>query len=250
MNQATDVLFVGDSAGGMATYYHADEVKILMPPSVKRFKASPFSGMFLDRPNVEGKDSFDAEFKHVYEMQNCTVNKRCEAAHSPEERYKCMFAEHTLEYIESPLFVLNSADDACGISCVLLGETQITPRGTGSGNCSAIPGWDQCENEPHYCSYIQWQKIEEYAADFSKTLETNPKFKQNGNGYFEYSCRSHAAETLTTAWWYLQVQGTTMREAFKRWYFSDNEPSTNHMYKDCVNHQTFNCNPTCDFDPL
>ena len=42
-NLDTDVLLVGDSAGGMATYYHADEIKDMLPQTA-RFKAAPFSG--------------------------------------------------------------------------------------------------------------------------------------------------------------------------------------------------------------
>jgi len=249
-DRATDVLFVGDSAGGMATYYHADELRDLMPKSVTRFKAAPFSGMFLDRLSCEGKDFFRKEFQHVYQMQNCSVNKRCEAAYPPDERYKCMFAEYTMEYIESPLFVLNSANDACGIACVVAGEPETEPRGTGSGNCTAAPGWQYCQNEPHQCSDSQWKDIEDYASAFRKLLENNPKFKQNGNGYFEYSCFTHAIEATTYAWFYVEIQGTAMRDAVKRWYFSDNEPSSNHMYKDCINHHSFMCNPTCDYPTI
>ena len=36
-----------------------------------------------------------------------------------------------------------------------------------------------------------------------------------------------------------------MREAFTKWYFSDNEPAQKHTYGDCSYTDGFYCNPTC-----
>ena len=95
-----------------------------------------------------------------------------------------------------------------------------------------------------YCTNEQWDKIEEYANTFMNVVENNPKIKQDGNGLFEYNCHTHAVES-TRAWELYSVQGTVMRDAVKKWYFSDNEPSSNHFYKDCINHGSYSCNPTC-----
>jgi len=246
LDQATDVLLVGDSSGGMGTYFHADEIKSMMPKSVTRFKAAPLSGVFLDYPNAEGKMVFTTEMKQVFEMQNCSggVNQKCIAAQSADERYKCIFAQYTLEHTESLLFVVGSAYDVGGTACVIGGEPELAPMDTGVGNCSAVPGWGPCEYDAQYCTKEQWQLIDAYSATFMKLIENNTKFSQNGNGMFEYNCHTHAVET-TRAWELYSVQGTIMRDAVSKWYFSDNEPSSNHYYKDCVNHGSYSCNPTC-----
>jgi len=248
LDKATDVLVVGDSAGGMATFFHADEIKSMMPKSVTRFKAAPFSGVFLDSPNAEGKTFYKNDMKHVLEMQNCAggVNQKCIAAQSPDEYYKCFLAQYSMEYTETPLFVIGSAYDSVGISCIVEGEPELYPIGTGAGNCSAVPGWEACEEDPSQCTNEQWAKIEEYSDYFRKAIENNPKMKQNGNGIFEYSCYSHAAEA-TSAWVFITVQNTAMRDAVRKWYFSDNEPSSNHFYTDCINHGSYSCNPSCDY---
>ena len=248
LDKATDVFVVGDSAGGMATFYHADEIKSMMPKSVTRFKAAPFSGVFLDVPNAEGTVFYINDMKHVFEMQNCSggLDQRCIEAQSPDEGHKCMLAQYSMEHTQTPLFVMGSAYDSIGLSCIEGGEPETSPIATGAGNCSAVPGWGECEENPSQCTQEQWDKIQDYASTFLKVIMFNPKFTQNGNGLFEYSCHSHAAES-TNAWVFVSVQGTVMRDAVRKWYFSDDEPSSNHFYKDCVNYGSFSCNPTCEY---
>jgi len=246
LDKATDVFVVGDSSGAMATFFHVDEIKSMMPKSVTRFKAAPLSGIFLDYPNAEGKPVFTSEMKHIFEMQNCIggVNQKCIAAQSADERYKCFFGQYSMEHTESLLFVVDSAYDVGGTACVIGGEPVIYPANTGVGNCSAVPGWGPCELDPPQCTQEQWKMVYAYSDAFREAIENNPKFKENGNGLFEYSCHTHAVET-TRAWELYSVQGTIMRDAVRKWYFSDNEPSSNHFYKDCTNHESYTCNPTC-----
>jgi len=245
LDKATDVLVVGDSAGGMATFYHIDEVASFMPESVTRFKGAPFSGVFLDRPNVNGEVFFRDVLGGVFYNQNCSggVNSKCiEAQSSPEDYWKCFFAEYSMQHTETPLFVLNSATDSIGLLCIALGEP-LHGVSNGTGNCSAVPGWEKCELQ-FTCTDEQWSKMLEYSKGFKDTIENNPKMKQDGNGLFEYSCYSHAIET-GFAWDHVVVQDTVMRDAVRKWFFSDKEPASKHTYKDCVNTGLPSCNPTC-----
>jgi len=243
LDHATDVLVVGDSAGAMALYYHIDEIKSMMPASVTRFKAIPFSGIFLDRPNIEGKTVFSDGMKTVFNDQQCKVNDKCVAAQSPEEAYKCFFAEHTIPFIETPLFVVNSQSDLIGVECVALGEPLLGISG-GTGNCSAVPGWQECMENNSKCTEEQWLTIEEYPKAFRSVVDGMAKLQVNGNGLYEYSCFNHDEE-CSFGWNNYVVNGTVLREAAIKWFFSDNEPASEHTYKDCVNHLNFSCNPTC-----
>jgi len=247
LDKATDVLLVGDSAGAMATYYHADEIKSMLPDTV-RFKAAPLSGIFLDRPNAEGKVFFRDLFKHVYEMQNCshTLNAKCLEAYPGDEGYKCFFAQYSLEFTETPIFAVNSAYDVVGMRCIVMGEPLIGPSTSGVGNCSAIPGWEECSN--FTCTDKQWSKLEEYAMDFRSIIENNIKLNSPGNGLFEHSCITHAVEPYDPYWRRYTVEGTVLRDAIRDWFFSDNETASKHFYKDCHHTQTTACNPTCE-DP-
>jgi len=243
LDKATDVLVVGDSAGAMSSYYHVDEIKSMLPETV-RFKSAPFSGIFLDRPNAEGKVCFRNLFKHVFEMQNCThtLNAKCLEAFPADEAYKCFFAEYSLNFTETPIFAISTAYDMIGMLCVVMGEPLIAPS-FGTGNCSAIPGWQDCAEGK--CTPEQWSKMEEYAQAFRDIVENNDKLNKNGNGLFEYSCFSHAKEPHDPWWRWYTVEGTVLRDAVRKWFFTDNDPASNHFYKDCHNTQTIACNPTC-----
>jgi len=249
LDKATDVLIVGDSAGAMATYYHADEIKSMLPEKV-RFKAAPFSGIFLDRRNAEGKDFFKGLFKQVYQMQNCThtLNAECQKYFGEEEGYNCFFAHISMEFTETPLFAINSAYDLVAMLCIVLGEPLIGPSTSGVGNCSAIPGWEDCDNHLK-CSPEQYSKLEEYAEAWRNIVYNSPKLTSRGNGLYEYSCFTHAEEPYNPQWKTYSVQGVILRDAVRDWFFSDNDPASKHFYQDCNNTNTTDCNPTCA-DPL
>jgi len=245
LDQATDVLVVGDSAGGMATFYHIDVIKSFMPPSVTRFKAAPFSGVFLDNPNVLGERTFRDTLTNVFNGQNCSgsVNPKCAEAYGPAGEYwRCFFAEYTLNYTDTPMFVLNSPDDVIGLFCIALGN-YVTGITNGTGNCSAIPGWEECENNLN-CTFEQWSQIMEYGQSFRTKIGGNYKLNQDGNGLFEYSCFTHSIES-SYGWNQVKVQGTLMRDAVRDWFFSDNEPASKHTYTDCISTVIPACNPTC-----
>jgi len=244
LDKATDVFVVGDSAGGMSTFIHIEEIRSMMPSTVKRFKASPFSGVFLDYPNAEGKMIFGQNLEIVYKLHNSTSNQRCLSSVPSAMRYKCLFAENLMNFIDTPLFVINSAYDSIATSCIVGSEPALGPSKTGAGNCSAVPGWAQCENNSALCTKEEWLKVEAYGNTFMTTIENHPKFDQAGNGLFECNCHSHSMEA-GDAWYVYTVQGTVMRDAVRAWYFSNNDPSYKHMYKGCVNHDSYNCNPCC-----
>jgi len=246
LDKATDVLVVGDSAGGISTFIHIDQIKAMMPKSVTRFKAAPLSGVFLDFPNVEGKFVWRGNMKNVFDLQNCSggVDQKCLAAQSPDDGYKCMQAEYTMKYTESLLMPIGSAYDIIGTSCIVGGEPSTGPTRTGGGNCSAVPGWAVCEKNSSQCTKDQWKFIEAYGFAFIDRIQKNKKLEQDGNGIFEYNCHSHSIEG-SRAWELYSVNGVIMRDAVRAWYFSDNEPSSNHFHTDCINHESYSCNPVC-----
>jgi len=111
---ATEVLLTGCSAGALSTYLHVDQIRDMLPKTVTRFKAAPFSGLFLHEPNVEGVPVYQSQLRRVFEMQNCTggVPQACIAAQKPGEEWRCIFAQEVHPFIQSPFFIMNSAYDS------------------------------------------------------------------------------------------------------------------------------------------
>ena len=52
LSQAKEVLLSGGSAGGLAAFLHADYVKTLLPPSVKKYKVGPSAALPLARHHL------------------------------------------------------------------------------------------------------------------------------------------------------------------------------------------------------
>jgi hypothetical protein len=65
LDQATEVLLSGGSAGGLSTYIHADHVASRLPSTVTKYKAAPNSGFFAFHTNFEGQPVYPNEMDYV-----------------------------------------------------------------------------------------------------------------------------------------------------------------------------------------
>jgi len=245
LNKATQVVLSGDSAGGLATFIHADQIGEMLPNTVQRYKAAPFSGLFLRHDNVLGEPVYESQLRYVYMMQNCSVgvDPRCLLAKSPMYMYLCMFGEETIKSTQTPMFVMNSIYDKWSARCIMSAEP-LDPQSTVNGNCTAVPGWFDCIYH-NSCSNEQWDMFNtKWGDDFRQVITTTDAFKNRGNGVYAYSCFYHDAEIIGH-WTKISVNGVTMAKAFSNWYFSNNEPASKHTYIDCKINGNFKCNPTC-----
>ena len=128
---ATDFVLTGGSAGGLATFLHADRVaarvRSVAPGArlgARSIHAVPFTGFFLDHANLKNDSatSYPAKMKYVYRMQNLTfstpnANSRggglsaaCEA-HHPQQPWLCFMSPHMAGFIKTPFFMFNSRYD-------------------------------------------------------------------------------------------------------------------------------------------
>lgn len=231
---------------GLSSYEHADQIKAMLPNSVTRFKVAPFSGVFLNTANVEGKNVYPDQMKNVFNMMNSSAGAQegCLRSKLPGDQWKCMFAEEIIEHVKTPLMVMNSAYDSWSSFCIFTSE-YVDPSSPRNGNCTAAPGWYDCIRTGA-CTDEQIDKYNKLWGDkFRNIIATNPGIKKDGNGAFVYSCHQHCAESNYNWWNRITLGDTTMREAFTKWYFSDNEPAQKHVYGDCSYTDGFYCNPTC-----
>jgi O-palmitoleoyl-L-serine hydrolase len=115
MSSATEVILSGGSAGGLAVFYNLDHLaKDLLPKNV-RVTGFPDAGFFMDAPN------YVQDFKGANPVWNVTesnsTNINCLNKYVQfNEEWKCLLAPYILEFIETPIFVMNSAFDAWQIS--------------------------------------------------------------------------------------------------------------------------------------
>jgi hypothetical protein len=170
MNQATEVIYTGGSAGGFTVFNSIDLIASMMPPGAK-LVGSADAGFFLDLPlwNNPGKYNFRDEFIAADAFWNSTgaksLNAGCMAAY-PSNEYMCFFSFFSSPYIKTPWNVVMSAYDLATVS-LIIGLTCVP-------NCTG--------NELVALQYLR----SEYLGGLTIGLESYP-----GNGAFICSCLVH-----------------------------------------------------------
>lgn len=255
LDLATDVLLTGCSAGGLATFLHADYVGERLrsfSPNLVRYKVAPCSGFFLDHPNAEGISVYTAQMKNIFELSNASagLNAECIAAHQRSgDTWKCNMAQYTYEHIRTPIMVLNSALDCWSTGCILAAETQApgTPQ---NGNCSASPSFPKgcacygCAIEST-CDARAFDLFQQWEEAFMAALSKPATYVKPGNGAFIYSCYTHCAgsQSLFNT---VQVSNMTMQAAVSAWWNSaTTAPAQNFLPCRWKGPGEKECNPTC-----
>jgi len=182
LSEATELVVTGSSAGGLATFLHADHIveKVAEEaPGLVKAHALPIVGYFLDHTTFshDTQNSYPARMEYVFGMQNVgssgAVSPYCLSAY-PEDPHLCFLAPHLLPFIETPLFVLNSKYDQWQLTNELQSD------------------WKTEETQ---------SAVEAYGNDFLSALL--PLVKETGNGGFITSCICHGC-----AWDKLSLNGT------------------------------------------
>jgi hypothetical protein len=139
LENVTEFVLTGGSAGGLSTFLHIDRVAAQIrarSKTVQKIRAAPVVGYFLDHPNVDGtsgtpntpswaKESYTGWMKYIYTMQNLTfggdeggLTKACQIKHATEP-WLCFMSPHMQDVIQTPFFVFNSKYDEWQINNIL-----------------------------------------------------------------------------------------------------------------------------------
>lgn len=123
MGNATEVILSGGSAGGLAVFYNLDHLSTLLPEGV-RLTGFPDAGFFLDGADAaDGVHKYRNSFIGADPVWNVTggggTNTKCLADQKAGEEWKCLMAPYLAKYIETPMFVMNSAYDAWQMGNIL-----------------------------------------------------------------------------------------------------------------------------------
>jgi hypothetical protein len=134
MSSASEVALTGNSAGGLATYWHADELSALLPSA--RVWAAPDSGFFYAGDG--GHPSWRAELAALVDMANATagLDASCVAAQLAAKRpaAECAYPEVFSEHISTPMFIMQSRFDPA-LDSISAGES-----GANATHVNAIGG--------------------------------------------------------------------------------------------------------------
>ena len=187
--QATEVVVGGCSAGGHAAILQVDPWRARLPPTAF-VVGLPDSGFFLDwasppRGSEPQSRSFHTDLGGIFHAANASVNQACTDAHvvAGADPARCFFAEHTMPFVRTPVFLLQSVFDAWQTGNIL-----------GSSNGSAV---------------------NPYGAEVAARLVELAFPPGSSHSGFIDSCWHHCSDNQ---WFVESIDGITMRDAFTRWY--------------------------------
>lgn len=212
LGDATEVLFSGGSAGGLACFLHADYVRAQFAATVK-FKAAPVSGYFLNHATVDGAvSSIQSTMQWLLPAMNSSgaAHPACIAAAQPESRWRCLFANETYARATTPIFPLNSAIDKYQVQSIFDFD-----KGCASGQFES-------------CSYAQIAQLNQWEKDFMRDLQDNAGYTKKGNGGFIESCLEHVAAQYSGTVNKYAVGGVTMMQGLIAWW---NDPVDSPSYE-------------------
>ncbi len=253
LKNAVNLVETGCSAGGLATYLHADYVKALIPHS-GAYYSLPISGYFLDYPSVfNGTFIYSQQIQSIYKISNASTNAACQSHYLPTgDDWKCNMAEYVYPFISANVYVLQSHADRWQIPCILTAMPVTSP--SQNGNCGSAPGWEACAMDPMNCTS---DMIQHGYLPFSKYMTTSLQFVNAakstapGNGGFLNSCFTHC-EAQFGGFDTFKIGNTTMFSGVTQWMAananpSSPAPSSSFWSVDCFYTTTGKhvCNPTC-----
>ena len=279
MRDATEVLFSGGSAGGIAAMHSASVARSLVPHA-RRFKVLLLSGFFLERPLPRqqqqqqlasatsdaaedaptcrrGRGAADTcvpwaqKMRRMCEVHNCTptmAQSGCGPTLPPAQQWRCLFGRHAAGAMGAPTFVINSALDSWQM--VNVWRRYAKCRWDGDKSCTpAQVASDVADTNQMLKSFV-------------RDLRASGVLDRPGNGAFITSCNEHVAGLSPAPFTKYAVGDRTMRDALADWWAADEAaPTAQHTYLPCElgGHNRsatarfggkalahHGCNPTCD----
>ena len=227
LDEATDVLVTGCSAGGLSAILHSDYIGSWFTDTV-RYGVVPVSGMFqMQRSNVYGEPVMPLQMQTIFTLSNATSGVHQGCIDDLGNSWLCNIAPTVYNYIESPIFVLDSSIDLWQNGCIYTATTvdqDVPTEDVPNGKCATASNYEACGRNPADCSPEQMYSIIEYQSNFIESLTNAYTYKKSTNGVFIYECSTHCSGS-SDDYYNIGVAGVKMNKAVNRWWQSL-EPSS------------------------
>lgn len=196
LSSATNLLWSGCSAGGLTTYLHADYVASRMPSSVQTLALA--DAMFaVESDSWQGEPLYPTRMRWGYHAWNASasVNQKCLKSLGGGDGstgWQCMFGATAAQYVDTPLFVVNSKFDTWQKAAII------------GVNCTKITE----------CTAQQQAYWAAYGTKMVQLLHSMPP----QHGAFVTNCQAHCQTGTSSDWNGRTINGTVMGTAFGEWY--------------------------------
>ncbi|KAH0646735.1 hypothetical protein KY290_034331 [Solanum tuberosum] len=207
MQNAKNAILSGTSAGGLATILNCDKFKFFFSSDVK-VKCVANAGFFINANTISGTPNIHKKYQQVVDLHGSIKNlpPSCTSTMEPS---LCFFPQNVISFIETPLFIINSAYDAWQINNTLV-PSNLDPQHI----------WEHCKVRISNCTLNQRTTIKAFGVEFLKAFDgLTPCITR---GYFITSCHTHA-QIVTPEYWFStsspRILNKTIAEAVGDWYF-------------------------------
>ncbi|XP_022792436.1 pectin acetylesterase 7-like [Stylophora pistillata] len=198
IDKATEIILTGSSAGAVSAIIHADYIRRRLRRETKAsFRVLADAGVFLDEPSLNGTETMRSIFRQTYKLHNSSsgLNQDCIRTQKRKQKWRCFFAQYSLPYVRSRLFVVNALYDSWQLAIV-----------------SGVP----CVFDIKNCNSEEYS----YIMNFGKKtkLALRSIFDSKSKGVLADSCFIHNQCTQNQPWMNIQVRHVTINKAFLSWY--------------------------------
>lgn len=224
MAAVDELIVTGSSAGGLATILNVDRIAELT--GAARVVGLSDAGFFKYEANhtvsgYSGSANFSADMQYLYGMVNASgaLSPLCTAAqlttapnpggdeHPPAGEWNCIVAATAIEFVQAPVFVLQSKFDHFQLGAIAVVPCMVTQ--------SYVPPW----NNASKCSPADVAAIKAYGADLLAELDkvvAEATANSSRRGVYLSACIIHGQSGL--AWESTLVDGATPQQAWRSWY--------------------------------
>uniref|UniRef100_A0A251VA74 Pectin acetylesterase n=1 Tax=Helianthus annuus TaxID=4232 RepID=A0A251VA74_HELAN len=200
MKNATNAMLAGCSAGGLTSILHCDNFRSLLPANTT-VKCLSDAGFFINArlsEQVTLKAFMQMLLRHIFVSSLHFENESC-----------VFFPQNMVQYIETPIFLINAAYDSWQVKNILAPGV-ADRKGT----------WRDCKLDITKCSSAQLNILQGYRQEFLKALtgfDNSPS-----RGMFINSCYSHCQTGIQETWLRNDsplLSNTTIAKAVGDWYY-------------------------------
>ncbi|XP_037436333.1 pectin acetylesterase 9-like isoform X1 [Triticum dicoccoides] len=184
--KAEKVLLSGCSAGGLATFFHCDDLEERLRGTAM-VKCMSDAGFFLDVDDISGRNTVRSFFNGVVDFQGVQKNLNKNCSDSTVKSYQCFFPQYALRSIRAPYFILNSAYDVYQFFQNFVPRSS-DPRGQ----------WSRCKAALSACSSSQIATLQGLRSAMLMALK--PFEGESKVGMFINSCFSHCQSESQDTW--------------------------------------------------
>ncbi|CAI7881456.1 unnamed protein product, partial [Closterium sp. NIES-54] len=200
LGHAEKVVVSGSSAGGVALLLHCDRVKDTLTAASPHMhvRCLADASMFLDIPDSDKNRRIAAFFSEVQTMHNLTISlpPACVKDRALEQHHQCFMANHILQHVSTPLFLINSNYDKVAMRAIT--QPQVLDSGL-----TAPP---DCFDHLSTCTAKEKHIFEDYrkavANAVAPLVHSAPK-----NAVFLFSCFQHGSIHSDVPWMMRTAKG-------------------------------------------